>query len=179
MERWEIEAKLNRDRAWLVETYAALDPTQLTAPATPSEHEPGIIWTALDHLAHLSGIELNFVAMVRRHIAGDANPVALMTDDTGAPRSRESLMAHVHAMTEDWARRHRGKSLSEVLALGQHARAQTLQLLSELTDAQLAETLPGAPWADGTVGAILAVHADHGRMHYRWVKDGWATLAAT
>ncbi len=40
-----------------------------------------------------------------------------------------------------------------------------------LSDVQLEEVLPGAPWADGTVGGVLAANADHGRMHWKWVKD--------
>jgi hypothetical protein len=49
--------------------------------------------------------------------------------------------------------------------------AQALQLLSDLSDVQLEEVLPGAPWADGTVGGVLAANADHGRMHWKWVRD--------
>ena len=82
-------------------------------------------------------------------------------------------MASVHAMTEAWAERHRQKSLSEVVAVGQAARAETFKLLGELSDAQLAETLPGAPWADGTVGGVLAANADHGRTHWSWMKEGF------
>ncbi|MFN0094189.1 MAG: DinB family protein [Dehalococcoidia bacterium] len=171
--RAEIEIKLNRDRAWLVETYSRLSEADLVRPATPSEHDPATEWNAKDHLAHLSLIELNFVRMVRRHLAGDANPVNLRADDSGRERSREEIMQMVHAMTEDWARQHHDKSLADVLAIGQRARGETLQLMSELSDAQLAETLPGAPWADGTVGGVLGVNADHGRMHWHWVKEGF------
>mgnify|MGYP000367409347 CR=1 FL=1 len=42
---------------------------------------------------------------------------------------------------------------------------------SELTDEQLEEVLPGAPWADGTVGGVIGANADHGRMHWKWAKD--------
>ena len=80
-------------------------------------------------------------------------------------------MASVHAMPEEWQREHHGKSLDEVVALGASARAVSLQLLSELTDEQLSEVLPGAPWGDGTIGGVLAANADHGRMHWKWAKD--------
>ncbi len=173
MNRTEIEIKLNRDRAWLLETYAAMSPEDLARAATPSEHDPSSWWSAKDHLAHLAGIEKSFNRMVRRHLAGDANPVGLSTGADGAPRPREEVMAAVHAMTEAWVRTHCDKSLSEVVALGQQVRAETLNLLGELTDDQLQEKLPGAPWADGTIGGVLAVNADHGRMHYRWVQEGW------
>jgi hypothetical protein len=61
--------------------------------------------------------------------------------------------------------------LSEAIAITSSARAVSLQLLSELTDEQLEETLPGAPWADGTIGGVLSANAGHGRMHWGWSKD--------
>ena len=116
--------------------------------------------------------------MIAHHLAVDQNPVGLMSGPDGAPRTREQIMAIVHEMTEAWVREHRGKSFSEVVALGQQARAETLALLAELSDAQLEEKLPGAPWAAGTIGAVLAINADHGRIHYRWVKEGFDRQAA-
>jgi hypothetical protein len=171
MNRIEIEKKLNQDRAWLIDTYAQLTHDQLTGDLTPSEHDPSNYWSALDHLAHLALIERNFAAMIRRHISGHDNPVGLMSDESGMPRTRADIMASVHAMTEQWQKEHHGKSLSEVVALGASARSVTLQLLSELTDEQLEEVLPGAPWADGTIGGVLAANAEHGRMHWKWAKD--------
>lgn len=173
MDRMEIETTLNNDRVWLLQQYAALTPDDLVRGITPSEHDPSSLWSAKDHLAHLAGIERNFVRMIRRHIAGHPNPVGLHTDDAGNPRTREAIMRGVHEMTKAWTAQHRARSLSEVIALGQHARAETLALLAELTDAQLAETLPGAPWADGTVGGVLAVNANHSRTHWNWVQEGF------
>ena len=63
------------------------------------------------------------------------------------------------------------------MAAGQAIRSDTLKLLSELTDEQLESKIPGAPWADGTVGAIMVANADHGRMHFKWAKDGTATAS--
>ena len=174
MNRIEIEAKLNGDRAWLIETYAALTEDELRRAVTPSEHDPAVLWSPLDHLVHLAGIERNFNRMIRRHVDGDANPVGLLKSDDGAERTREQIMASVHERNEDWVARYRDATLSEVIALGQAARGETLALLSSLSDAQLAETLPGAPWSDGTVGGVIATNADHGRMHWKWIKDAKA-----
>jgi hypothetical protein len=109
--------------------------------------------------------------MIRRHISGEPNPVGLLNDDSGKARTRDQIMASVHAMTEEWQIEHRGISLSEAIAITSSARAVSLQLLSELTDEQLEETLPGAPWADGTIGGVLSANAGHGRMHWGWSKD--------
>ena len=82
-------------------------------------------------------------------------------------------MATVHAMTDQWQRKHASKSFDEVVGLGQESRAVTLTLLSELTDKQLGDKLPGAPWADGSIGGVLAANAGHGRMHWKWVTDAF------
>ncbi len=172
MDRTEIEVKLNRDRAWLIENYAALSPHDLTRGVTPSEHDPSSRWSAKDHLVHLAGIEKAFNAMIRRHTEGDADPVGLTTNADGTPRQRDEIMAAVHAMNESWVVRYREKPLTDVVALGQQVRAETLALLARLSDARLAEKLPGAPWADGTVGGVLATSAVHGHMHWTWVQSG-------
>jgi hypothetical protein len=179
MDRIEIELKLNRDRNWLLETYLMLSPEDLLRGVTPSEHDPSTMWTPKDHLAHLAGIEFNFVRMLRRHLDGEANPVALATDNAGKSRSREEVMAYVHSMTEAWTVEHRDKSLLEVVALGQQARAQTLALLAEIDDSRLDEAVAGAPWGDGKVSTLLALHADHGRTHWHWVKEGMGKVGMT
>jgi hypothetical protein len=84
-------------------------------------------------------------------------------------------MAGIHTWTEDWAEKHRGKSLEELVKVGLETRAETLKLLCELSQEQLDSKIPGAPWADGTVGSIMAANADHGRMHFKWAKEGSLT----
>jgi len=169
--RVEIEAKLNEGRNWLLAKFEALSDDQLRRPLTTSEHDPENRWTPLDHFAHQALIEGSFNAMVKRHFAGSANPVGLLNDDLGQPRARDQIMAIVHAQTEEWQVTHHDDSFSEVVALTAAARGATLRLLAELSDAQLEEVLPGAPWADGTVGAVLGTNADHGRTHWKWLEE--------
>ena len=173
MNRIDIEVKLNRDRAWLLETLAAMEPDLLYREATPSEHDPSKCWSIADHFIHTTLIEQNWNAMFRRHISGERGFAGFRRGD-GQPQSREEIMAGVHRWTEEWAERHRGKSLDELVRLGLEVRADTLKLLSELTDEQLTSVIPGTPWADSTVGGIMAANADHGRMHFKWAKDGLA-----
>jgi hypothetical protein len=175
MDRSAIEIKLNRDRAWLLETFAALPEADVTKPATDSAHDPSAPWSAKDHLAHLAGIERSFNEMIRRYLAGDANPVGRVNKPDGTRRPMEEIMKSVNEMNERWVVEHRAQSLAEIVALGQRARSETLALLGKLSEAQLAEKLPGAPWSDGTIGGVLSTNADHGRMHWRLVKDGWGS----
>jgi hypothetical protein len=174
MNRIEIEKVLNEDRAWLINTYSELNDAELTDPVTPSEHDPAKSWSAKDHLVHLILIEHNWNDMIRRHVAGETDTVGLGKVTLGGSHSREQVIAAVHAWTEAWADEHRNDTLDEIVALGQSARAETLQLLSELTQGQLDDTIPDAPWADGTVGGIIAANASHGRMHWKWVKEARA-----
>lgn len=174
LRRAEIEQTLAESRLKTLAAYLALNEAELTTPRTPSEHDPESSWSALDHLSHLGYIEETFVAMIRRHLAGEANPVALLVDTGGATRTREEIMADVHARTEADRVRSRPEQLGDVIRRTGAARAATLALLAELSDEQLDETLPGAPWADGTIGGVLATNAHHATMHWTWLKDAGA-----
>jgi hypothetical protein len=171
MGRVELELKLNEGRNWLLAKYGELSDEQLHRPLTKSQHDPENHWSALDHLAHLALIERDFATMVRRHVAGSANPVGLLNDDHGQQRSRAEIMVIVNERTEQWQQEHRNDTFSDVVAMTAAARGATLQLIAELSDEELEETLPGAPWADGTIGGVLGANADHGRTHWKWVDE--------
>jgi hypothetical protein len=171
VDRVELELKLNDGRNWLLGKYDELSDEQLHRPVTKSQHDPENHWSALDHLAHLALIERDFAAMVRRHVTGGANPVGLLSDDHGRQRSRAEIMAIVNERNEHWQHEHRNETFSEVVALTSAARGSTFQLIAELSDEQLNEQLPGAPWADGTIGGVLGANADHGRTHWKWIDE--------
>jgi hypothetical protein len=174
MNRTEIEIKLSQDRAWTLDTWVALPTNELSRGITSSRHDPEASWSAKDHLAHLAGIEAAFNGIIRKYIAGDPNPIGILKNPDGTTPTREEVMTRVHAMNEAWVQKHRDKSFSEVVALGQKIRSETLALLAELTDEQLQEKLPGAPWADGTIGGVIAINGDHARQHHGWVKRGFS-----
>jgi hypothetical protein len=170
MNRIELEQKLNESRELLLATYGDLNDEELRRPRTSSEHDPQNHWSALDHFVHLALIERNLNAIIRQHFTGRANPVDLLNDENGQPRTPEQFMARVHEWNEEWQREHQEDSFSHVVAITASARGETLQLMSELTDAQLQEKLPSAPWADGTVSGVLGINADHSRTHWEWVE---------
>ncbi len=170
MTRVELETKLNNDFAWMLETWSALSPEDRTRDLKASSADPEFFWNAQDHLAHLAGIESVFNHIIRRAIAGEANPIQLFeARPDGSRPSREEIMARVHELNDGWVRQHRGKSFDEVVALNQKVRVETLALLSELSDDQLQQKIPGAPWSDGTVGGVMGVNGDHARQHHGWI----------
>jgi hypothetical protein len=171
VKRIDVESALNESRNWLLALYGDLTEEQLRRPLTPSEHDPHRSWSALDHFSHLAHIEVTFAQMIRRHLAGHTNPVGLLADDEGATRTREQIFAIVHATNDRFQRDHGDDSFSEIVALTAQARGETIHLLSELSDEQLAEHVEGAPWGDGTIAGVLATNADHARMHWKWVTE--------
>ena len=172
MNRTEIEIKLNKDRAWTLETWAAYPAEDLTCGITISRHNPEFSWSAKDHLAHLAGIEAVFNTIIKKYLAGDPNPISIMKNPDGTAPPREEIMAKVHALNDDWVNKHQGKTFNEIVALGQQIRSATLLLLAEVSDAQLEEKIPGAPWGDATIGGIIAINGDHAKQHYGWVTAG-------
>lgn len=170
MDRVAIEIKLNRDRSWLLETLSAMPEEELYAPRTRSEHDPSKTWSFADHFVHTTLIESNWNDMFRRHLAGEPAMTGPVGSDPSAPRSE--IMPRIHAWTEAWADKHRDKPFDELVRIGLAVRAETLSLLAQFNDDDLASVIPGAPWADHTVGGIMAANADHGRMHFKWAKEG-------
>jgi hypothetical protein len=165
-EREAIIAKLDKERRQLEEHYRALTPDDLACDCTQSEAESGGMWTAKDHVAHLAMIERAFQGMIRRHLAGEENPVGF------GGGGRDEIIARVHKGNEDNVREHKDDDLDTLFADLDAARADTLALMDELTDEQLAAPLPGAPWADGTIGGVLITNAYHAIQHWQWVEEG-------
>jgi hypothetical protein len=167
-DRATITSKLERELEKLVTHYRAMPADDLARPCTESEADDGAPWSAKDHLAHLAMIERAFQAMIRRGVSGSDNPVGLGGTD------RSAIMARVHKGNEDNVASHKDDDLDTLIADLESARRDTLALLDELTDEQLAEPLKGAPWADGTIGGVLITNAHHQIQHTAWVQEGLA-----
>ncbi|HEX9260050.1 MAG TPA: DinB family protein [Acidimicrobiales bacterium] len=173
MNRIEIEIELHRGRADTLEWVASLSDDDLRAPRTRSENDPDSWWSHADHFVHTTLIERSFNEMIRRHVRGEQGMDRGLVDESGqALKPMGELMAYVHAYTESWKKEQEGKPLDELVRIGLSVRADTLALLAELDDEQLASRIPGAPWADGTVGGVMAVHAAHARTHRQWSERG-------
>ncbi|MDQ1374319.1 MAG: hypothetical protein QOJ09_1657 [Actinomycetota bacterium] len=162
-----IEGKLAKQRAALLDRYRQLGAEQLTEPCTESEHEGGAPWSAKDHLAHLAMIERTFQGIVERTLAGEAAPVGL----GGRGQSLPDIMATVHRMNEEHVDANRGTPLEELLGALEAVRADTLSLLDRIEDDELARPVPGAPWADGTIGGVLITLGYHDQQHVAWVDE--------
>jgi DinB superfamily len=167
--RDETLKTLAEARAELLARYSTFTPQELEANCTESETPGGVSWRAKDHLAHLTLIERAFQGMVRRSLRGDADPVGFSR--TGA-KNREDVLAWIHRNNQNYVNEHHEDDMETLLEELERARQDTLALLEQVSDEQLAIPLPGAPWADGTIGGVLITNAQHERLHLSWVEKG-------
>jgi len=167
--RDEITAKLEKEQAVLFERFRALSSEELTRPCTESEVDGATPWAAKDHLAHLAMIERAFQGMIRRTLEKSSNPVGFDFKD-----GREAAIARVHQGNQDNVEAHKDDDLDALIADLEAARADTRTLLDSLSDEQLLEPVPGAPWMDGTIGGVILTNAYHAIQHWTWVEEGLA-----
>jgi hypothetical protein len=169
-DRSAILDTLERQRAELAGRYRAFSDDVVVQPCTESETEGGGRWTPKDHLAHLLRVEEAFLAMAKRTVQGEVSAPVLGDGD------RSSVLARVHRDNERHVAGLRERTVEDLLAELDAARAETLAFLATIDDEQLDLPIPGAPWADGTIGGVLMTNAHHERQHLAWVDEG---LAAT
>jgi DinB superfamily len=53
------------------------------------------------------------------------------------------------------------------------ARQETLDLLQQFTDDQLATPMPTQPSGDRSAGDLFASHARHAAEHITWIEEGF------
>jgi hypothetical protein len=164
-----IQGKLAKERSRLVDFYRSLDPAVLTTACTESEHPDGDPWAPKDHLAHLAMIERQFQGMIERTLEGHERPVGI------SGKNMEEVLGTVHRLNQANVDEHRSDDLSVLLADIEAARADTLALLARISDEDLARPVPGAPWADGTIGGVLITAGYHDQQHVVWVQEALAS----
>lgn len=168
--RAEILDALRRSHERLFAHFRALTSEELERPCTESEVPGDTPWRPRDHLAHLAFIEREFQEMIHRTIEGETDPIGF--GSRIGTTKREEVLAWVHRQNQAYAKVHAADSLEEILTDLTATRQKSLELLEQLTDEQLALPVPGAPWADGTIGGVLITNAYHAERHTSWVEEG-------
>lgn len=173
MDRVSVEVALHRDRLRVIEAFGSLPAKLLDQPVTRSEHDPELWWSPKDHFSHLIRLERYFVRLVGRFLDGESvTPVPPVEGDQRGPEP----MAVVHRVNEEFAAAHRETSFDDLLRLSEETRADLYGLLARIEPDAFDLVVPGAPWADGTVGALLLHNTgDHFNRHWAWLTEGLAT----
>jgi len=183
-------------RAEIVDTLAAsqdevlaffhgLSPYDLERPTTPSDLPGAAPWRPKDHLAHLVQNERNIHQLLRRALVGEPRDVFLRSQypegiplpgtlgDLSAltPEGEERLGLAIAQVNQAIVNARQNDTLERLSANFQAARHDTLDLLSQFTDEQLAAPMPTVV-GDGVAGDIFAGRAGHATEHITSIAEG-------
>ena len=183
--RAEILDTLGASQTQVMAFFQGLSPQDLERPATASEVPGAAPWRAKDHFAHLVKNERSIQHLLRRTLAGETRDVLLrlqypagmeMPDILGdlsalTPEEEERLGMAIAQLNQTYVNAHHDDSMemraSEYLA----ARQETVDLLQQFTDEQLATVVPTVG-GDVAAGDLFAGRAGHAAEHITSVEEG-------
>ena len=147
--------------------FQGLSPEALERPCTASGVPGEAAWRAKDHFAHLAQNERGIQYLLRLTLTG-------ATSVPGNPEgmSREDRVAMGNQRNQRYIDAHRDDAMETLVADVAAARQETLQLLEQFTDEQLAAPASVAMVADRTAGDLFAANAQHAAAHISWVEAG-------
>jgi hypothetical protein len=184
--RAEIVETLAASQTEVLTFFQGLSSQDLERPATPSGVPGAAPWRAKDHLAHLGQNERNIQHLLRRVLAGEPPEVMLRSQypegmplpsilgdfDALTPQEQERLELAIAHLNQATVTAHQDDSLQMLTAEYRVARQDTLALLSQFTDAQLAAVVPSVV-GEATAGDLFAGRAGHATEHMSEIEEGW------
>jgi hypothetical protein len=184
--RTEILDTLAASQTQVMAFFQGLSPEDLERPATASEVRGAAPWRAKDHFAHLVKSERNIQRLLRRTLAGDTRDVLLRSQypagmempgilgDLSAltPEEEERLGMAVASVNQTYVNEHHDDSMEMVAADYLAARQETLNLLQQFTDDQLAVLVPTVV-GEQAAGDLFAGRAGHAATHITWIEEGF------
>jgi hypothetical protein len=183
--RAEIVDTLAASQAQVLAFFQGLSPEDLERPATASDVPGAAPWRAKDHLAHLAQSERSGQQLLRRIPAGEPPDVILrlqcspdmplpgMLGDLSSltPEEEERLELAVASANQTYLNAHHDDSLELLVADYLAARQDTLDLLHQFTDEQLASSVPTVV-GDQAAGDFFAGRAAHATEHITSIEEG-------
>ena len=182
--RAEILDTLAASQTQVMAFFQGLSPEDLERPATASDVPGAAPWRAKDHLAHLAKSERDIQRLLRRTLAGDTQDVLLrlqypagmeMSGNPGnlselTPEEQERLVMSVASVNQTYVNEHHDDSMEMLAADFLAARQDTVDLLHQFTDEQLAAPVPTVG-GDMAAGDLFAGRAGHAAMHMTWIEE--------
>lgn len=185
--RAEILDALAASQTQVLAFFQGLSTLDLERPATASEVPGAAPWSAKDHFAHLVYNERNIQHLLRRFLAGDTPDVFLRSQypegmelpgilgDLSALtlEEEERLGMAVASFHQTYVDAHHDDSVEKVAAEYLAVRQDTVDLLHQFTDEQLAALVPTVV-GDATTSDLFAGGiTEHGAQHMTWVEEGF------
>jgi hypothetical protein len=183
--RAEIADTLAASQTQVMTFFRGLSPEDLERPATASDVPGGAPWCAKDHLAHLVKNERNIQDLLRRALTGETRDVLLRLQyPEGMPlpcvlgdlsalteEEEERLVMAIASVNQAHVDEHRSDSIEMLAADYLAARQDTLDLLHQFTDDQLAAPVASVV-GEQAAGEYFAGRAEHAAQHIASVEEG-------
>ena len=166
--RSEILDTLAASQEQVTAYFQGLSPEELERPCTASGVPGAAAWRAKDHFAHLAENERNIQILLRLTLNGETS----LPGNLGA-MSREERLALSNQRNQRYVNAHHDDSMETLFADLAAARQETLNLLEQFTDEQLAAPASVSFVADRTAGDLFAANAQHTAMHITWIEEGF------
>ncbi len=184
--RAEILDTLAASQAQVMTFFQGLSLEDLERPATTSDVPGAAPWRAKDHLAHLVKNERNLQHLLRRALEGSTRDVFLrlqypegmplpgILGDLSAltPEEEERLGMAIAQLNQAYVDAHHDDSLEMLAADYLAARQDTVDLLHQFTDDQLAAPMPTVV-GDAAAGDLFAGRAGHAAEHITSIEEGF------
>ena len=184
--RGEILETLAAAQTEVLAFFYGLSPHDLERPATASDVPEAAPWRAKDHLAHLAQSERNIQRLLRATLAGETRdellrlqypagmplPDTLGDWDALTTEEQERLEVAVARVNQTCVNAHQDDTLEMLAADFRTARQDTVDLLQQFTDEQLAAPVPTVV-GEQAAGDLFAGRAGHATEHITLVEEGW------
>ena len=165
--RSEIQDILAASQEKVFAYFDGLSPEALERPCTASGVPGEVPWRAKDHFAHLTANEQNIRTLLRLTLTGASLP------DSLTKMSAEERLAWSNQRNQTYVNAHRNDSMDTLREHLFRARQETLALLEQFTDEQLAAPLSFSHLGNLTVGDLFAANARHAATHIAWIEEGF------
>jgi len=165
--RSEIQDTLVASQKKVIAYFEGLSPETLELPCTESGVPGETPWRAKDHYAHLTSNEQGIQALLRLSITSESLPGNL---SSMSPQERQ---AWANQRNQNYVNAHRDDSIETLRAHLSAAHQETLDLLEQFTDEQLAAPVSSSFVANMNAGNLFVANAQHAAMHITWIEEGF------
>lgn len=166
--RSEIQDTLAASQKKVIAYFEGLSAEALERPCTASGVPDEAPWRAKDHYAHLTANEQGIQTLLRLSLTGGSLPGNLGT------MSPEERLAWANQRNQTYVNAHRDDSMETLRAHLTAARQDTLDLLGQFTDEQLAAPVSSSLVRNiMTVANLFVVNAQHAEAHMTWIEEGF------
>ena len=183
--RAEILDTLAASQTQVMAFFHGLSTEDLERPATASGVPGAAPWRAKDHLAHLVQSERSIQHLLRRTLTGETRDMLLRLQypagmpmpgtlgDLSAltPEEEGRLELAVASVNQTTVNAHHDDSMELLAAEYLAARRDTVDLLHQFTDEQLAAPVPTVI-GDQAAGDLFAGRAGHATEHIAEIEEG-------